>query len=122
MLSKVNLRGSISRVTMISQRTQPINLRSLGPLLPQVNLTPGGSQEARKGETELNTASKKVLETRFPARAALVTQRGGSGRQTSSRMLNLELRCDGLIHDFHVQFLSTGYLISFSTGKLQQCL
>ena len=80
---------------MISQRTQAFTLRPLGPLPPQANSTPVPSQEARKGDVELNTASKKVLETWFPARQALVTQRGGSGRQTSSRMLNLELRCEG---------------------------
>lgn len=92
---------------MLSQREHSFSLRPLGPLPPQGNLTPAGNQERSKEDVELNSAAKKALEAWFPARKALVTQRGGSGRQTSARMLNLQLRCGAVNHEARLQASSS---------------
>jgi hypothetical protein len=88
---------------MLSQREHSFSLRPLGPLPPEGNLTPAGDHERSKGDVELNLTAKKVLEAWFPARKALVTQRGGSGRQTSARMLNLQLRYGAVYSESRLQ-------------------
>ena len=82
---------------MLSQRIHPVPQSPLGGSPARGDLTPSRTQHPIRGDKELNTVSKKALETWFPARAALISQRGGSGRQTSARMLNLQLRCEGAI-------------------------
>ena len=79
---------------MLAQRTHALLQRPLGPSPTQGDLTPTDSRGRRGGEIELNSTSKRALETWFPSRQPLVTERGGSGRQTSARILKLQLRCE----------------------------
>ena len=80
---------------MLGQRTPVFFQRPEEGPPPHRDLTLGGHQGGRKEDFALNSTSTKALETWFPGRTALVTERGGSGRQTSARMLSLQLRCEG---------------------------
>ena len=55
---------------MLAQRTHALLQRPLGPSPTQGDLTPTGSRGRRGGEIELNSTSKRALETWFPFQTA----------------------------------------------------
>ena len=79
---------------MLAQRPHALLQRPLGPSPTQGDLTPTGNRGRKGADIELNSTSKRALETWFPSRQPLVSERGGSGRQTSARALKLQLRCE----------------------------